>query len=1295
MLFSAVDALRKSTRVDSTASEAPAGASDRPGAPGTLTLARSDSGLVESGASVGLVERIIGLRSSMSARVARSASQQHQRRLRDTPEDTEHDESAAAEEARLDRESRRHGVEPNLLRDLRAAFDCKTPEGHTGVDEQEFVSNVLGSGAPAFAKLTEEATRIWFRTLDKECRGRITWANVSQNLIATAVGGDSLQSGKLYQEIPIEGAPYHFRAHNEPITHMCHFGSVGALFSGSTDGIVRQWDTITMKATERPIHCGNEWITGILNIPNSSRMAVLHLDRSVFLYNVAPPATRAKSLAIGYQEIDIDDPDTLASTEYFRGFAPMGSFVTRELDDKKVIYRQRHQPNLSRVNQGEPPSLVLHRLHGITETPSGVASRSTCFAHLSSGSGGSETFVLGTDQGSIEVLQCRQSDSLLRIQLERTNLHREALTQVAVATALDGFITSSVDGKLKVSSMEINATLQTFAPELNNQVAGRHKPVHNFSYSHSLQNLLVHGCGRHVYVWNALTGARNAVIQDIDHPVMRTALSESLQQIAVLTEHQKVRVYDVRTWRLLDVIEDVQERLGHCFGSVTYLDAEKWLLLGSTEIVAYPMSQAKPSGSTGRVAAGTSMGTVAAGAREPPARCTLSGAKVGLASRTVFLYGPQLVTTYSCDTHAQLSQWHWPTAGDSAITCLCLDETERRLVAGGDNGDILVINASSGHLIVKLKNPDAHVCINTVMQVQTVAGSVSAIFASNQHHLMSWVDRQKANVPPLAISNLLPTDGQAVDLAYVPTHLNPVLLVICFVSGSCALYTSVDLVRLVLVQFPIPRVELFSCEGALRLAYPNVMALMLSTGDVRLVIVEGSNGVTSLIQFLGAALPGGSVTCMVAKEDEGDDHDRDHAPAVEDPSSDAKEESGFENMSPLCEPSSTRQPTATVFVGDSNGYVSVFTFRRLLSWNELAKSVLPALANETTTSRQLAAELVEVRHFWRAHESPLCSVSVLPPAGAGGYHRLVTSAADGTVRTWDAEEFNFIGGFGSPLASVWPPSSSKEKPRRMSALSPLSPLHAAVPVLAVPTRHQWTQYLESNMSPLATSRGATGRLSARAACAFLNSRTPRSGKTPRSLKDVVLQASSTGRSDALLAVVASARPKQLTARKVHATEVNPAALTVAVEEDEFSSMRHEAQSLLLGIPDIVVRPSSCTSSNSHAHDVLPPRAATAFRSSRGTKFSNMTTLSTEPASKRSRVLNLQLTAGSDELSAVGKVGALQKLKTTNDEMLATFKPYLGRLRLEPVKEPESLSPQRLREASAEGRQRRTISAPRR
>ena len=79
---------------------------------------------------------------------------------------------------------------------------------------------------------------------------------------------------------------------------------------------------------------------------------------------------------------------------------------------------------------------------------------------------------------------------------------------------------------------------------------------------------------------------------------------------------------------------------------------------------------------------------------------------------------------------------------------------------------------------------------------------------------MSWADRQKAAIAPLAMSKFLPEDRQTVDMAYVPIHLNPVLLVVCFINGSCALYTSLDLVRLMVVQFRVPKVELFALSCA-------------------------------------------------------------------------------------------------------------------------------------------------------------------------------------------------------------------------------------------------------------------------------------------------------------------------------------------------------------------------------------------------------------------------------------------------------------------------------------------------
>jgi hypothetical protein len=751
----------------------------------------------------------------------------------------------------LDREAREHGVDFDILRDLRAAFRVYHHHNVSGGSNHGAGSSSSGAGAPIstgthvpnadaiegipeadFIRIfggaiggftSDEVLRAWCRQMDSRCAGVLSWRDLSTYLVKSStnntwltrhahhhshnsgkVNNDSLSNNNnnnnntgsgnflggsgssfgngsnnksfsgafavnnedtlmewqrdLCGDRQLEGRSVQSKGHNTVITHLLALPSVNTLISASNDGSLRRWDHWSLEGDAKPMHVCNEWITGLTKVTGMNRIGVLHADRSIFFYDLHMPSKSNSGRQQGPSVV----------VDYYRGFAQSSNVFIQTLTQPAVGQKAVGSSMIRKRAPGEMPSRPPLPVTLIAPK----VAPATAFCHIQS-TPVVETVMLGNGDGSLEMMGLRIAEtyeSVIQPLFELPAVHRGRIAQVTYAPELDSAITAgSTDGVIIVTNLEHLVTTQSMHSDIDHRSA---KTIQQFDYRPEYHHMLVHGYGRNIFIWNALTGMRNHSISDIDHVVLQCSLNPDRHRLYALTDDKTIKVYDVRTWKYLDSVSDDKAlRVPvNQFEAMIFSEATSMVVTGASNLVAWRTDEAQKmlEDSNAPPAAGAG-----AGIMSPTHRMMLKsgggGGRSGKKKKPLAKQDPihtllcllpqcQIVTVdtdnvvqvWSTLSTRRLIKWKWPYP--SSIMCAAVAHKGRQLIVGADDGSVRSVSIGTGALCWSLDHPCGHGAgfevSSCFLAHHAPIPNHSLLFAAVSRHIAAWLFDEESPINP-------------------------------------------------------------------------------------------------------------------------------------------------------------------------------------------------------------------------------------------------------------------------------------------------------------------------------------------------------------------------------------------------------------------------------------------------------------------------------------------------------------------------------------------------------------------
>jgi WD40 repeat protein len=267
---------------------------------------------------------------------------------------------------------------------------------------------------------------------------------------------------------------------------LIYASTIDCFYSASTDGTVRSWQGSRMRGSASPVHACAEWIYSMVFLARTSRLLILQADGAVCFYNCSTTPTSVEH-------------------EPYRCYATLGHSAQIAANGQpEMMTKKRREvflpPPTSNVTLMEPAQSMM------------------CAEHVAS-QGNAEIVAFGCQGGNIDIFALHGSEKPLR-PTARLNPHRShQITQLMMAPALGGLLSSAFDGTVRLYDIEQEHQLQclvTPATTTTARAAAKRKPVMGFDYLSHTHNLLCFGSGRRVYVWSAFNGVLLSALPDHD-----------------------------------------------------------------------------------------------------------------------------------------------------------------------------------------------------------------------------------------------------------------------------------------------------------------------------------------------------------------------------------------------------------------------------------------------------------------------------------------------------------------------------------------------------------------------------------------------------------------------------------------------------------------------------------------------------------------------------------------------------------------------------------------------------------
>ena len=547
-------------------------------------------------------------------------------------------------------------------------------ERRPGVPYQIFSDNIahilLPNAAPSVLKGV--VCRI-----DSNANGTIDWEEVSPYLLMDHQSHETHEASlvPLYTESAAQSREARAMSHNHSL--YAHKDSIHRMmmvgdryFTASLDASIKMWSASNMSYLGT-LH-GNtaaarsRYISEMVNLPLSGRIAVFQIDRTVTLYDGA-----SYNVHRLYQGLDTGG--IVRKAERFRDIVNF---------DAGSSGRVGMTQNTKKIEVLPMEGLVHSPMCAAAATPS---MQRKLFPGLS------EPVFIGMELGYVQLFNFgkengRESDHALKT-LFQWRPHQSWVLGVRVCTRLDALVTMCIDQTLKIFNLEKAEDMQMLSPAT---VPSVDFSLLGFDYSEDLNMIATWGASS-VCLWNPTLS--NPTKLRLKNPVAEVRFDADNGQAVVLTEgmpnhicfkktpssDKVVTIFDVRSSKALQQISVKPSICSDARFTSIEVDAKRHSIIVGASTPQRLLSSTSDDHDTG--------GAIVA-------------VLVNSTCDQIITADQHTVTVYDLHTGCRVAAWLAP----KAISWLCFDQQQRRLILSFSGGSLAIFNTMNGDVLKKCGN---------------------------------------------------------------------------------------------------------------------------------------------------------------------------------------------------------------------------------------------------------------------------------------------------------------------------------------------------------------------------------------------------------------------------------------------------------------------------------------------------------------------------------------------------------------------------------------------------------------
>eukprot|EP00760_Papus_ankaliazontas_P025580 PhM_4_TR2799/c0_g1_i1/m.22136 len=471
------------------------------------------------------------------------------------------------------------------LRALKTFFDEADEDGGGSLNMSEFVK----AFKPVVGDLISDASlRQWFDRIDVNCSGGLDWDEFSSFLLlsSSTEGSDETAKSRYVKWTP-SGKQAEAGGSNQPpappkvskgeggglgemATRVLAHPKLSRYYTTCRDGNIRCWNS-TSKEFEGFLYGGSGWITDAQFYLNSNRMVFSTIDRFIGICDCT--TNRLISAFSGASEFKHEEAQDHTKQVYGGGNA------TADGDYGATTSNQ------TAAGASDEKNFVRYRaLSKLTETPMSLH----MLEERDSFGAATQRLILGLENGAIQIYPMSFPVAVNFVNpLSVHQIHNGAVSVLRTAKFMDGLITASWDQTIQVYSLEYERVIR----RLGGKRRWHHMPIKGLEVCTEHRIAASCAADRVVYVWNPFMERKPIfALEGHNAPMVNVAFNSSQHQIVTMSSDKVVKIWDVRTFRCMQTIQDKESyHPEDTLSAMTYDERRSTIVAANKTVVAFPL----------------------------------------------------------------------------------------------------------------------------------------------------------------------------------------------------------------------------------------------------------------------------------------------------------------------------------------------------------------------------------------------------------------------------------------------------------------------------------------------------------------------------------------------------------------------------------------------------------------------------------------------------------------------------------------------------------------------------------